>query len=159
MEAEVSFSLGFLLCVVITIINGIDTYSTVTYTINKFWFKTGLSISAGIVGTIYLVSMTEFILAQTPYAMRNFFFNIYFCISFLALTFSRNIFQLFDSQFTSRNCHMIYSLVILNLNFVATLLFWIAITRYRMRSRGQDDEHQQRWIEEVYDRYLEHFED
>ena len=156
---RLSFSLGFLLCLVITIINGIDTYSTVTYRIDKFWFKTGQSISAGIVGTIYFVSMTEFILAQTPYAMRNFFFNIYFCISFLALTFSRYIFQLFDSQCTSRNCPMIYSLVISSLNFVAMLLFWIAITRYRMRSRGQDDEHQQRWIEEVYDRYLEDVKD
>ena len=156
---RLSFSLGFLLCLVITIINGIDTYSTVTYRIDKFWFKTGQSISAGIVGTIYFVSMTEFILAQTPYAMRNFFFNIYFFISFLALTFSRYIFQLFDSQCTSRNCPMIYSLVISSLNFVAMLLFWIAITRYRMRSRGQDDEHQQKWIEEVYDRYLEDFKD
>ena len=38
---------------------------------------------------------------------------------------------------------------------MAMLLLMIAITKYRMRSRGQEDEHQQRWIEEVYERYLE----
>ena len=153
-----SFFLSFLLCLIATIIHSINSYSSVTYVIDKFWFKMGFSIPAGIMDAIYILSILEFILAQTPYAMRNFFFNINYCISFLAVTLSRYLFELFNSQCTSRNCPMIYSLVILSLNFVAVFVLWIAITRYRMRSRGQDDEHQQRWIEDVYDRYLEHVE-
>ena len=148
--------LDFLLSLIITIIAGINFYLAVTYVIKQFWIGIGLNILIGITDTIFLVSVLEFILAQTPYAMRNFFINIYLCSSYVVSPFSEYILYIYNSQCNSTNCPIIYSLVSLSVYFVAMLLFLIAITRYRLRSRGQEDEHQQRWIEEVYDRYLEH---
>ena len=147
--------LDFLLSLIITIIAGISIYLAVTFVIKRFWLRIGLNILIGITDTIFVMSVLELILAQTPYAMRNFFINIYLCSSFVASSFSEYIFDIYNSQCNSINCPIIYCLVSLSLNFIAMLLFWIAITRYRLRSRGQEDEHQQRWIEEVYDRYLE----
>ena len=147
--------LGFLICLSITIITGIYNYLAVTYVVKIFWLRTGLNIVIGITHSITAMAILEFILAQTPYTMRNFFINIYFCNSFVAIFFSKYVFDIFNSQCKSINCPMIYSTVSLSLNFAAMLLFLIAITRYRMRSRGHEDEHQQRWIEEIYDKYLE----
>ena len=145
----------FLAFSVIAIILGIERYSTETYVIYYFWLIAGLCVPIGITTAITFTAGLEFLIAQIPYAMRNFFINVGYNSNFIALHVSRYIYILFNSQCKSRNCPTIYSLASLSVNFVAMLLFWIAITQYRMRSRGQEDEHQQRWVEEVYDRYLE----
>ena len=146
--------LSFLVFSVIAIMVGIIRYSTVNH-VNSFWLEVGLSVPMGIASAITFISGLEFIIAQTPYPMRNFFINVGYNINFFAVSFSRFLFVLIHMKCNSRNCPIIYSLASWSLNFVAMLLLWIAITRYRMRSRGHEDEHQQRWIEEVYDRYLE----
>ena len=146
--------LSFIIFSVIATMVGIIRYSTVNR-VNSFWLEVGLSVPIGIASAIISVAGLEFIIAQTPYPMRNFFINVGYNINFFAVTFSRFLFLLIHKKCRSRNCPIIYSLMSLSLNFVAMLLFMIAITRYRMRSRGHEDEHQQRWIEEVYDRYLE----
>ena len=146
---------SFLVLSVIAIIITINRYSTVTDKIS-FWLQVVLSVPMSIASAIILIAGSEFVIAQTPYAMRNFFINVAYTAIIIVIYFSKYIFFLFISKCKNRNCPLIYSLVSLSLNFVAMLLLWIAITRYRMRSRGQEDKHQQRWIEEVYDRYLEH---
>ena len=146
---------AFLAFSVLATILGIERYSTETYVIYFFWLIVGLCIPIGITTAITFTAGLEFLIAQIPYAMRNFFINVGYNSHIIALNLSRYIYIIFNSHCKSRNCPTIYSLASLSLNFVAMLLFWIAITRYRMRSRGQEDEHQQRWVEEVYDRYLE----
>ena len=146
--------LSFLVFSVITIILVISRYSKVTYKIS-YGLQVVVSTLMGIASAINLIASSEFVIAQTPYAMRNFFISVAYNINFITINFSRYIYIFFNSKCKYRNCPLIYSLASLSLNFVAMLLLWIAITRYRMRSRGQEDEHQQRWIEEVYDRYLE----
>ena len=147
--------LSFLVFSIIAIVLVISRYSKVTYKIS-FGLQVVVSILMGIASAIILIAGSEFVIAQTPYAMRNFFVSVAYNINFIAIHFSRYIYILFNSKCKYKNCPLIYSLASLSLNFVAMLLFWIAITRYRMRSRGQEDEHQQRWIEDVYDKYLEH---
>ena len=147
--------LSFLVFSVTSIVVTINRCLTLTYVIKSFWLEIGLWVPMGIAIAIVYVAGLEFLIAQTPYAMRNFFISVGYSVGSLVVSFSSYAYTIFDSQCKSRNCPIIYSLVSLSFNFVAMLLFWIAITRYRMRSRGQEDEHQQRWIEEVYDRYLE----
>ena len=146
--------LRFLVFSVTAVIVGIIRYSTASH-VNSFWLKVGLTVPLGIANAIVFVTGLEFFLAQTPYAMRNFFMNVGYSVVFFVNNLSELIFVLYYFECKSKYCPIIYCLVSLSLNFVAMLLFWIAITRYRMRSRGQEDEHQQRWIEEVYERYLE----
>ena len=146
---------GFLIFSVTAIIVGINRYSTKIYIINTFWLAVGVSVPVGITIAITLIAGLEFLIAQTPYAMRNFFVNVGYTVNSVTIKLSKFIFFSIQSHCKTRNCPIIYSLASLSINFVAMLLLWIAITRYRMRSRGQEDDHQQRWIEEVYDRYLE----
>ena len=152
---KLGFFLRFLIFSVTAVIVGIIRYSKASH-VNSFWIIVGLSVPLGITNAIVFVTGLEFFLAQTPYAMRNFFINVGYCVVFFVKILSELIFFLYNFECKSKYCPIIYCLVSLSLNFVAMLLFWKAITRYRMRSRGQEDEHQQRWIEEVYDRYLEH---
>ena len=146
--------LRFLIFSVTAVIVGIIRYSTANH-VNSFWLKVGLSVPLGIANAIVFVTGLEFFLAQTPYAMRNFFMNVGYSVGFFVNNLSELIFVLYYFECKSKYCPIIYCLVSLSLNFVAMLLLWKTITWYRMRSRGQEDEHQQRWIEEVYDRYLE----
>ena len=146
--------LSFLVFIIITIIIGIIRYSSLNH-VNSFWLEFGLSVPVGFVRAIIFITGSEFVIAQTPYAMRNFFINVGYSIGLLIIKLSGYGFVLFNFVCKGKYCPMIYCLISLSLNFVAMLLLWKAIARYHMRSRGQEDEHQQRWIEEVYDRYLE----
>jgi len=127
--------LGFLECVVMTIIIGLNRYSAVTYAIHKFWLEVGLSVIRSVVRVIVFVAGFELIIAQTPCSMRNFFMNVGYSVGLFSIILSRYIYILFNSECKSRNCPIIYSLVVLSLNFLTMPVLWINITRYRMRSR------------------------
>ena len=74
--------LGFLVFSVTAVIVGIIRYSTASH-VNSFWLKVGLTVPLGIANAIVFVTGLEFFLAQTPYAMRNFFMNVGYSVVFL----------------------------------------------------------------------------
>ena len=114
----------------------------------------GLAVFVGGLKAIFYISALEFICAQSPYAMRNFFICSGILIIWCSQILAGIVFFLWKIKCTMNSCHVYCvstGIVLLNL---AILIFIISAKLYKRRTRGHEDEHQQRWVEEAYNKYI-----
>ena len=76
---------SFLIFSAISIIVGIDRYSTEIHAINLFWLVVGLSVPEGIATAITFTAGLEFVIAQAPCAMRYFFIIMGYTVNLIAI--------------------------------------------------------------------------
>ncbi len=152
-RVTLSTILAALVSIVLTLL--VAFYSSQRF-INLFRLQVGLSLPMGIARAIFYTSGLEFICAQSPYAMRNFFVTLGICIGWMCPILSGLIFTAWARTCASRaHCPVIYSATTMALHLLGLAVFWVIIRKYRKRSRGHEDEHQQKWVEDVYDKYVE----
>jgi len=114
----------------------------------------GLAVLVGGLKAIFYISAMEFICAQSPYTMRNFFICLGISISWCSQLLAGLAFLPWKIKCTHTNCTLFCAITGIILTNVAILIFGISAKLYRKRTRGQEDEHQQRWVEEAYDKYV-----
>ena len=118
------------------------------------WFYTGYE-SLGFLTLYYLlVSVIEFICAQSPYSSRALLFGYTITIIMFSICIGGSINKGF-SALCNDNCHVIHDSVSIALAIVGLILHCILAHWYKRRVRDDIDTPHQ-WVEEVYDRYLSH---
>lgn len=120
----------------------------------QLFLQLGIAISVGVIKTLFFITSLEFICAQSPYTMRNFFISVAWCIYRFSSLTAGLVFSLWKLFCTNKKCPVVYSSLSLLLSIVGFVAYCTVAKWYRMRTRGHEDEHQQRWVEDVYDRYV-----
>ena len=123
-----------------TTLIGIEFYSPKKYGIDLFWLKIALAIPIGVLKAVYYTACLEFICAQSPYTMRNFFMCIAQCIIGFSPLVSGMFFTLWQWKCIMKNCPIIYSGMALILSIAGLVLFCICAKCYRKRSRDCEEE-------------------
>ncbi len=104
---------------------------------------------------LFYTAGLEFICAQSPYNMKNFFVcSGWFIVKSSSLSAVLTL-SLWNSTCSSKYCPIIYSIATLLLAAGGLVMFCLAARWYRKRSRGHEDEHQQKWVEDAFDKYIE----
>ena len=145
---------SLLLVVFVTIIITIDSFSLVSGDLYLLGLQVGISFTFGAMRSIVIITIFEFICAQSPYTMRNFFICLANSAMWCCSILSYMVFAIWKHICTGRICSFAYTWFSLVLCVISFILFSLSVKLYRKRSRGQEDEHQQRWVEEVYGKYV-----
>ena len=149
------------LYIFITVMNAADTFecnnagSPCTITMSYLGLLTGIAFMMGFINTFFYIAGLEFICAQAPYTMRNFFISLGWCIVKSSSFIAGFTFSVWNSLCEKKFCPISYCFLTLALTVVGLVVLCIVIKKYRNRRRGHEDEHQQRWVEETYDKYLD----
>ena len=123
--------------------------------IDYIGLMTPIAIFTGFIKAFFYIAGLEFICAQSPYSMRNFFIALGWSIIKASSLTAILLFALWNATCHQSNCSRAYPLVTLLLAILGLVVFCIAARRYRKRTRGHEDEHQQRWVEDTYNKYME----
>ncbi len=143
------------LTVVNTVIVTIDSFSLMSYDINIVAFQVIYSVSVGFLKAFFYISCLELICAQAPYCMRNFFISLAWTIGWCCPMITPVVFTLWKQICTKDGCAFSYALIWCIMCVVSLVLVLALLKSYRIRSRGQEDEqNQRRWVEEAYERYV-----
>jgi len=132
----------------------VNSFSLIKGSLNLFAYQVMLSLCIGVLKSSFYITGLEFICAQVPYTMRNYFITIALSSSWSFPVLTSVLFDIFEKYCESERCSFYYMTTCLAMCFVSFATFLRLIKTYRRRSRGQEDEHQQRWVEEVYGRYV-----
>ena len=116
------------------------------------------NVLIGIGPTLVTVTIFEFISAQSPHSMKGLLLGTYYAIvgiyqfisSILLLPFSSQKFWIISS---STGCLFGYLLFTTVIGVIGFILFLMAARWYKYRERD-DRPYDQRFVEDVYDRYL-----
>jgi len=143
-----------LLCTFIAVMAAAgDTQSELE--IDYLGLMSSIATFTGFIKAFFYISGLEFICAQSPYPMRNFFIALAWSIlktSSLAAIF---LFALWNATCQKDSCSTAYSAITLVLAIVGLVVFCITAKKYSKRTRGHEDEHQQKWVEDTYNKYVE----
>ena len=133
-----------------------DTYSgsANTLPIPLYWLLLS-DIVFGIGAAIVIVTIIEFILAQSPNSMRGVMMGVFLLLFFFA-TAGNDGLQLLLKHFRNAtpSCGFYYYLVLSILIMLSLVLFTIAAKRYKLRERERHV-NIQAIVEEHYERYLD----
>ena len=129
-------------------------FSLVSGDLYLLGLQVSISFTIGAMKSIFFVTTLEFICAQSPYTMRNFFICFANSAMWCCPILSYMVFAIWKHICTDPKCCFAYTLFSLVLCIISFILFSLSIKLYHKRSRGQEDEHQQRWVEEVYGKYV-----
>ena len=125
-----------------------------TLPIPLYWLLLS-DIMYGIGAAIVIVTIIEFVLAQSPNSMRGVMMGV-FLILFLFATAGNDGLQLLMKQFSNAtpSCGFYYYLVLSILTMLSLVLFTIAAKRYKLRERERHV-NIQAIAEEHFERYLD----
>ena len=133
-----------------------DTYSESANTlpIPLYWLLVS-DIVFGIGAAIVIVTIIEFVLAQSPNSMRGVMMGIFAMLFFIATSVNNGL-QLLLKHFSNAtpSCGFYYYLVLSILLMLSLVLFTIAAKRYKLRERERHV-NIQAIAEEHYERYLD----
>ena len=145
---------SLLLVIFVTIIITIDSFSLISGDLYLLGLQVSISFTIGAMKSIFTITTLEFICAQSPYTMRNFFICLANSAMVCCPILSYVVFAIWKHICTDPKCSFAYTYFSPVLCVISFILFSLSIKLYRKRSRGQEDEHQQRWVEEVYGKYV-----
>ncbi len=123
----------------------------------QVWIQiAGLAVS-GLIALPFLYHMIlQFVCAQSPYNMRGLLTGLSGLIISISFFISYGIYSLLVKFLTEPYHHILYSVMMLVINFVGFVLYCLLARWYKMRVR--DEEYNvHRVVEEVYDRYLSNY--
>ena len=106
---------------------------------------------------LFFIATFEFIVAQSPYGMRGLILGLWFMIYGITVGFLSMVLVAFSIgfkyvTFKQPSCGTSYITAVLALGCVSTLLYFIAVWRYKMRQRGgQVDVNHQTILEGYYE--------
>ena len=146
--------MSLLLVIFVTIIITIDSFSLISGDLYLLGLQVSISFTIGAMKSIFFIATLEFICAQSPYMMRNFFICLANSAMVCCPILSYVVFTIWKHICTDPKCSFAYTYFSLVLCVISFILFSFSVKLYRKRSRGQEDEHQQRWVEEVYGKYV-----
>ena len=130
------------------------TESANTLPIPLYWLLLS-DIVFGIGAAIVLVTIIEFVLAQSPHSMRGVMMGVFMMLFFFATSVNYGL-QLLLEHFSNAtpSCGFYYYLVLSILIMLSLVLFTIAAKRYKLRERERHV-NIQAIAEEHYERYLD----
>ena len=132
----------------------VDSFSLIDGSLNLFAYQVILALFIGVLKGSFYITVLDFICAQVPYTMRNYFITIALSTSWSTPVLASVLFDIYVNYCDHESCSFYYMITCFVMCIIAFVVFLILIKTYRRRSRGQEDEHQQRWVEEVYDKYV-----
>ena len=134
-----------------------DTTSSSTVDINYFWVGIPLSIIVGIELPILVVSLFEFICAQTPYNMKGLIIGLSFSvISLVQALMGVSLIPwvlAWPQSPTYPTCAFWFYLFVILVTVVGLVIFCIVAKWYKKRERNELL-HEQRFVEDFYDKYI-----
>ena len=112
----------------------------------------------GLQYAVFFTTVTEFIVAQSPYGMKGLLIGSMWSLSVISLAIGTAV-NLpwtygWKSPFSSPSCGTYYYLFVTLLS-VAGLVLYIAVARWYKRRERDEPENQQAIVEDVYDRYIQ----
>jgi len=112
----------------------------------------------GLQYAVFFTTVTEFIVAQSPYGMKGLLIGSMWSLSVISLAIGAAVnvplTYGWKSPFSSPSCGTYYYLFVALLS-VAGLVLYIAAARWYKRRERDEPENQQAIVEDVYDRYIQ----
>ena len=125
--------------------------------ISYLWMYVPSTMLIGLEYAVFFTTVTEFIVAQSPYSMSGLLIGSMWSLSVIsfAIGAALNLAWSFGwkSPFSSPSCGTYYYLFVTLLS-VAGLVIYTVVARWYKRRERDEPENQQAMVEDVYDRYV-----
>ena len=125
--------------------------------ISYLWMYVPSTMLIGLQYAVFFTTVTEFIVAQSPYGMKGLLIGSMWSLSVISLAIGTAV-NLpwtygWKSPFSSPSCGTYYYLFVTLLS-VAGLVVYTVVARWYKRRERDEPENQQAMVEDVYDRYV-----
>ena len=126
--------------------------------ISYLWVYVPSTMLSGLQYAVFFTTVTEFIVAQSPYGMKGLLIGSTWSLSVISFAIGTALNTAWTygwkSPFSSPSCGTYYYLFVTLLS-VAGLVVYIAVARWYKRRERDEPENQQAMVEEVYNRYVQ----
>lgn len=111
------------------------------------------NVSAGIIFTTSFIALMEFICAQAPSAMKNFFISFIWCLYRLSDLSDNLLLLVWSKACVHPWCVITFESFFTSLSLVGFVLYCILASKYRKRERD-DPTYKRTWVEDAFSKYI-----